>query len=136
MSEARADYLAYRMKRAREALQEAAVMWEMGHFNTYINHLYYTCFYAVSALLLTEGLSAARHAGIRNLFAQQFVKKARIAPEYSELYFDLFQCRLKSDDTDQYQPDPTVTGTWLTRATFFSDEIDRLIQQKEASNQS
>ena len=69
LTEARAAYLAYRLIRAREALQEAAVMWEMAHFNTYINRLYYACFYAVSALLLPEGLSAARHVGIRNLFS-------------------------------------------------------------------
>ncbi len=105
-------------------------MWQMEHFNTYINRLYYACFYAVSALLLTEGLSATRHAGIRNLFAQQFVKTERISPEYGELYFDLFQCRLKSDYADQYQADPKVTGAWLALATSFIEEIDRLIEQQ------
>lgn len=134
MTEARAAYLAYKLKRAREALKEAAVMWEMGHFNTYINRLYYACFYAVSALLFSEGLSAARHAGIRTQFAQYFVKTARIAPEFAELYFDLFQCRLKSDYADQYQTDPQVTEAWLALSTAFIDEVDSLIQGQTLLN--
>ena len=79
-------------------------------------------------------MSAARHAGVRNLFAQHYVKTARIAPEYGELYFDLFQFRLKSDYTDQYQADPTVTEAWLALATSFIDEIDRMIQHQEVSS--
>ena len=46
----------YRLERAREAIDEARLLFETGHLHTYVNRLYYACFYAVSALLFTPGL--------------------------------------------------------------------------------
>jgi uncharacterized protein len=53
----------YRLSRAKEALEEAILLLESDHTNTFVNRLYYACFYAVSALLLAKGLSATRHSG-------------------------------------------------------------------------
>ncbi len=58
----------YRLERARESIDEASILLERGHVNTFVNRLYYACFYAVSALLLTSGLSSAKHSGVRSLF--------------------------------------------------------------------
>ena len=66
----------YRLERSHEALEEARMLLEQKHTNTYINRLYYACFYAVSALMLMKGLSSAKHSGIRSLFHQKFVKPA------------------------------------------------------------
>jgi uncharacterized protein len=57
----------YRLDRAREALAEASLLLDRGHANTGVNRLYYACFYAVSALLLTKGLTATSHSGLRTL---------------------------------------------------------------------
>jgi len=43
----------YRLDRAREAFEEALLMQREEHWNACINRLYYACFYAVTALLLT-----------------------------------------------------------------------------------
>jgi hypothetical protein len=43
----------YRLQRARETVEEARVLLETDHANACVNRLYYACFYAVSALLLT-----------------------------------------------------------------------------------
>lgn len=48
----------YRLDRSREALAEAVLLLDSGHANTGVNRLYYACFYAGSALLLTQGLTA------------------------------------------------------------------------------
>jgi uncharacterized protein (UPF0332 family) len=44
----------YRLERAMETLDEAALLYEKGHLHAYVNRLYYACFYAVSALLLSN----------------------------------------------------------------------------------
>jgi len=90
MSDPKTEYIAYRLKRSHEALQEAEVMWRMGHYNTYVNRLYYACFYAVSALLYTENLIASTHAGIRTLFTQHFIRTGIISQVFGRLYVDLF----------------------------------------------
>jgi uncharacterized protein len=64
----------YRLDRAREALAEAALLLDKGHANTGVNRLSYACFYAVSALLLTKGLTATRHSGLRTLFHQYVIR--------------------------------------------------------------
>jgi uncharacterized protein (UPF0332 family) len=65
--------ITYRLERARGSLEEADILLEHEYGNTFVNRLYYACFYAVSALLLTRGLSQ-NHSGIRSLFHQNFVK--------------------------------------------------------------
>jgi len=62
----------YRLDRAREALAEASLLLDSGHANTGVNRLYYACFYAVSALLLTKGLTATSLSGLRTLFHEFF----------------------------------------------------------------
>jgi hypothetical protein len=61
--------IAYRLERAHESLDEATMLWNTGHYNTYVNRLYYACFYAVTALLLKNGLTSSTHSGTQNLFA-------------------------------------------------------------------
>jgi len=72
MKEETRTLILYRLERAKESLDEANILMERGHANTFVNRLYYACFYAVSALLLTKGLSSAKHSGVRALFHQNF----------------------------------------------------------------
>ena len=57
MKEETRTLILYRLERAKESLDEANILMERGHANTFVSRLYYACFYAVSALLLTKGLS-------------------------------------------------------------------------------
>ena len=59
------ELINYRMQRAMETLEEARVMAGMEHWNACANRLYYAAFYAVSALLVKDGLSARKHSGIK-----------------------------------------------------------------------
>ena len=54
----------YRISRAEESLGMAELALGNGYLHGTVNRLYYACFYAVSALLLTEGFSSSRHSGI------------------------------------------------------------------------
>jgi uncharacterized protein (UPF0332 family) len=38
--------ITYRMSRAHEAIEEAKLLFNAGHINSYVNRLYYACFYA------------------------------------------------------------------------------------------
>jgi uncharacterized protein (UPF0332 family) len=76
----------YRLERAKEAIKEAEILLEKGHTNTFVNRLYYACFYAVSALLLTKGLSSAKHSGVRSLFHKHFVKSDVVDIELGQRY--------------------------------------------------
>lgn len=45
-------YIKYRFRRAEESFDDAVIMIENKKWNSAVNRLYYSCFYAVIALLL------------------------------------------------------------------------------------
>lgn len=45
------------------------------------NRMYYSCYYMVSALLLTKGLSSHTHSGTIGLFGLHFVKTGIVSTE-------------------------------------------------------
>jgi hypothetical protein len=71
-----ATVIRYRLDRALESIDEAKLLLQNGHLHSSVNRLYYACFYAVSGLLLTEGLSSAKHSGTMALFERHWVKKS------------------------------------------------------------
>lgn len=68
------EYIKYRFNRARETFEEALILKNNEKWNAVINRLYYTCFYAVIALLLKNGIETNSHEGSRTMFGLYFVK--------------------------------------------------------------
>jgi uncharacterized protein (UPF0332 family) len=75
--------ISYRMERAHESLDEAEMILDSGRINAHVNRLYYACFYAVSALLLTRDFSTSKHGYLRSLMHREFVKTG-IIPKTSQ----------------------------------------------------
>ena len=67
------ELVRYRLDRANEALEEAILLADNAKWNTCINRLYYSCFYAVSALLAKNNMSSSKHTGVRSLFNLHYV---------------------------------------------------------------
>jgi len=117
----------YRLNRADESLDEALILLERGHVNTFVNRLYYACFYAVTALLLTKELSSSKHSGVRALFHQNFVKNGLINREMGKFYDKLFDTRQKGDYADLVYFDKKEVGSWFDEAKKFISSIKNII---------
>lgn len=120
----------YRLERSRESLEEAKILIEQGYTNTFVNRLYYACFYAVSALLLLDGLSSAKHSGVRSLFHQNFVKTGLVNPELAQMYDKLFDNRQKGDYADLFRFDLNEVSNWHDEALKFVETIESIIKRK------
>jgi uncharacterized protein len=94
------DLVRYRMERAFETLEEARVMLQSGHLYGAANRIYYACFYAAVALLLTRELSSPKHSGVMALFNRHFVKEGLVSTEMGKFYSQVFEHRLESDYAD------------------------------------
>jgi len=94
------DLVLYRMTRADETLEDARILAKAGRWNACVNRLYYACFYAVSALLVRDGLSSSKHAGVRSLFNRQYVKTGKIPKDLARIYNDFFEKRQEGDYID------------------------------------
>ena len=120
----------YRLERARESLEEAKLLFDRGHINTYVNRLYYACFYAVSALLLTKGLSSAKHSGIRSFFHQNFVKTGRLDKSLGQIYDKLYDNRQKSHYDDLINFEAHEVNDWYDEAEKIVQKIQNLINEE------
>jgi len=128
MTKEERSLIEYRMKRAHETLDEARIMFDAGRINAYVNRLYYACFYAVSALLLTKGLTTSKHSYLRSLLHRDFIKTGAIPADLG-IHFDLlFNGRQKSDYSDFVTFKAEDVAGWLKSTEEFIAHIDRLIQ--------
>ena len=121
----------YRLDRAREAVDEAKLMFEAGHLHTYVNRLYYACFYAVSAFLLARGLSTSKHSHLRALLHKEFVRSGVIPVEHGQFFDLLFNNRQKSDYSDLVVFEADEVQEWLPQAGEFVEYVSELALQDE-----
>jgi uncharacterized protein len=120
-------YIEHRMIRARETLGEAGHLLDGGYTAGVINRLYYACFYAITALLLSEGRSSSKHSGVMSMFDQFWVKPRRVSPEMGAFYHLLFDRRQKGDYEDVFAFNRTDLDDWLREAEVFVEEVSGLI---------
>ena len=122
------ELVRYRLQRAQETLDEAALLHEKEHLNAAVNRLYYACFYAVSALLLAERKSSSKHSGIRALFNKEWVKTGRVSSEYGRFYRRLYDSRQKGDYGDFVQFEDADVTSWLQEAREFVATVTTLTE--------
>lgn len=130
MKEEKLTLVLYRLERARESLKEAKILSESGYANTFVNRLYYACFYAVSALLLSRGLSSSKHSGVRSLFHQNFVKHGIVETRLGQQYDKLFDNRQKGDYGDLIRFDLNEVRNWYDEAQEFVETIENIVKKE------
>jgi uncharacterized protein (UPF0332 family) len=94
------DLVKYRFSKAIEALQDVNLLVNNEVWNLAVNRLYYSCYYAVSALLANNNMVAKSHAGTRQMFGLHFVKTGIIQKSTAEYYAKIFTFRHKGDYED------------------------------------
>ncbi len=88
------DYL---IEKGDKAYDDAVLLIENKSYAGAVNRVYYSCFYIVSALLLTLDLSAKTHKGVQSLFYKNFVENGIIYKEQSRFYSELLNLRQHFD---------------------------------------
>lgn len=123
------DYIKHRMSRAVETLDEAEHLLTGGFLAGVVNRLYYACFYAVSALLLSEGQASSKHSGVMSMFDRFWIKPGRLPAELGAFYHLIFEKRQKGDYEDMFALERTELDFWLRDARDFVQQVrESLIQ--------
>jgi len=97
VSDAKQQFIRYRLDRAREALDDAGFLLQSGRLTAASNRVYYAMFYAASALLATRDLSSSRHSGVIALFNDNFVKTGLFPRELARRFGRAFEARMDTD---------------------------------------
>jgi uncharacterized protein (UPF0332 family) len=124
------ELIRYRLKKARETLEDAAILFRSGRLFSTLNRIYYALFYEVAALLSTEDLSSGKHTGIRSLFNEHFVKTGRVPLELGRFYSRMYDFRQKGDYGDFVEFEEEKVKEWLDQASAFIDKMDVIIEDK------
>lgn len=75
------DYIEYHLQKSRESFEDARLLAANGRWNASTNRLYYSCYYAVSALLISKNITPHTHAGCKTQLGLNFVKPGLISIE-------------------------------------------------------
>ena len=82
---------------ADDALTSAQLELEAGLLHFAVNRLYYACFYAVTALMQSEGRQFTRHSAVRSELHRLYIKPGTISSQWGKFYDSLFDDRIEGD---------------------------------------
>ena len=126
MTEPLETLIHYRLCRAQESLDDARLLAEANRWNACVNRLYYSCFYAVSALLVRDGLSSSRHTGVRSLLNRHYVRAGKVPRDLARVYNDLFERRQEGDYADFVRFQAAQVRPWILQTEVFIAYIKAL----------
>jgi uncharacterized protein (UPF0332 family) len=102
-------------------------MFESGHLYGASNRIYYACFYATVALLLTKDLTSSKHSGVVAFLNRHFVKEGIIPVAMGKFYSRVFDNRLESDYGDIVEFEENDIMANLKTAEEFINQIKALL---------
>jgi hypothetical protein len=122
--------ISYRMERAAESLEAAALMLEKGMLTSAMNRIYYAMFYSVQAVLITRNATFSKHGQVKGYFNKEFVHKGLFSFHWGKLYNQAFEYRQKFDYVDFEIPSAEVISEFVQHATDFLKEVKSFLNQQ------
>lgn len=89
-----------KLQKAKLLYAEVEVLMEHQFYSTAINRLYYSCFHATKALLLTKDIIPKTHSGVVSMLHKHFVKEEGFDKEKASFFSQLMKERSEDDCSD------------------------------------
>ena len=112
----------YRTEKAIQTLEDAKQIAEIKRWSSAVNRLYYSIYYAATALLISNGHISRTHSGMMSLLNQYYVTTGILTKEDSKLIKRLFDLRQESDYDDFIDVDEEDVMHYLP-------EVETLVQK-------
>lgn len=98
----------YWLEKSEESIESAKSELKDSRLSFAINRLYYSLFYAMTAILTAKGETYSKHTGVRAALHRDFIKTGKIDKEIGKLYDELFNARHQADYTPLIEFDKNV----------------------------
>lgn len=89
-----------KLQKSKAFFEEVVILIQNKFYNTAINRLYYSCFHATTALLLSKNLTTKTHSGVGTLLQKEFVQKGLFDIKHASHFSKLMSERNESDYGD------------------------------------
>ena len=116
------DYIKYRINNAFKTFESAKLLAENNFYTDCVSRLYYSCFYAISALLLKSNIKTKSHSGLKSAFNQEFIKTAIISKQSGLTFNKIYDMRTKGDYNDFFDFDKE-------NVTILFEPVENLINE-------
>lgn len=112
-----------RLANAKERLEFAHKILEIGDYKTVANRSYYAVFYAMRAVLALDGFDSKKHSGVISEFRRKYLKTGILPKELSYFIDSLVEVRQGSDYDDFYVLSREETIEQLNNAKYFVNAV-------------
>jgi uncharacterized protein (UPF0332 family) len=116
------------LKKAKETFAELPVLIENKLWRNAANRLYYSIFYAASALLIKDGFQTHTHQGVKNVLSLNYIKEGKLDKSLIKTYGKLFNLRQRSDYEDWAIIEEEDIKPLVELAGKFLDAIESMIK--------
>jgi uncharacterized protein (UPF0332 family) len=126
--EDRKEVVKFRMEKAKNTFSEMTLLVNNKLWHTAANRLYYACYYAVTALLIKNGIETKTHQGVINQFGLHFVKTDFFSQKEGRVLKNLFELRQDGDYGDWIEIIEDDVVPLIEPAKKFIAKIQNLIE--------
>jgi uncharacterized protein (UPF0332 family) len=119
--------IALKLEKARVLMSEVEVQLQNRFYTTAINRLYYSCFHATKALLLTKDLTPKTHSGVVSMLHQHFVSEGFFDIAHAAFFSKLMQERIDDDYGDFMRAEFDEVKEYIAPAKEYIAYIERVI---------
>jgi hypothetical protein len=125
------DMVKAQISKSEEKLRAARLLLKDEFFDDAISRAYYAVFHAANAVLLTEGMNAESHSGLKTLFGLRFIKTGKIDRKYGRILNKLKDERENGDYDIFTDFDLQDTEEMIEEAEEFVAEMKRFLGQEQ-----
>ncbi len=118
-----------KLKKARALMSEVEIQLQNKFYATAINRIYYSCFHATKALLLTKDLAPKTHSGVVAMLHRHFVSQNLFDRTHAVFFSKLMQERIENDYDDFLIVDETEVNEFIEPAKQYVSYIEEWIRQ-------
>ncbi len=128
------EIIQFRFKRSNEAFEDALLLQKAERYNSTVNRLYYSAFYAVSGLLLKEGIYSKTHSGLKSKFNEQIIHEGKLGRKKQIYIMNSLKIRQDADYKDFIVFTEEEIEHLMGRTKKLIDEIKKLINNDDFTN--
>ena len=117
----------YWFEKAYEALESAKNEYEDGRLSFAMNRIYYTCYYALTAVFRDQDKMFKKHKGLRSALHRDLIRNGIIEDRWGKFFDVVFEARQRGDYIPMVTFERTQLEDFLQQAEQFLKEMERLI---------